>query len=260
MPLNHILTHNNVILGLTGQSDEGSEALDLAVYRDSFQHQTNHLDLDGFTLVPSGSANLDLTWNDDFPSEFATLCSPDDLSPRLLEIDRERLPCLEFLVSDESHSKIQRIWPGISGPCRFSKSTIWNQILLHKIMLLDDEVSHATSPSAILPEEHSRWGMNDEVRDRLCDYFSISPLHERTMPHTPDPEPGSTNLPTAHTLGICIDLFFSRFEPAMSLIRKQSFDARLSPPIILLSMLLIGMTFLNTDASRSTVLSLLPVS
>ncbi|OAL44756.1 hypothetical protein IQ07DRAFT_648960 [Pyrenochaeta sp. DS3sAY3a] len=244
--------------GLAGQFNEVIQTLDLEVFCDSFQHQTTHLDLDGFVQSPSGSANVDLTWNDHFPGEFETLCSSGDLSPRMLEIDQESLQCLEFLVSDDSHSKIQRIWPEISGPCRFSKATIWDQILSHPIMLLDDEVPRATSPSTILHEEHSRWGMNDEVRDRLCDYYSIPPLHERTVPHTPDPEPGSANLPTANTLGICIDLFFSRFEPAMSLIRNQSFEARLSPPIILFPMILIGMTFLNTDASKSTVLSLIP--
>lgn len=180
-------------------------------------------------------------------------------------------------IPDKRFEKLKRCWPNRRDDAIRLMRTLWQDVVSHTEKNLFSQPLHPPR----VPDDHrrsgSRWGLDEECRNRLqrdCGYpFStedLSPARRNSNnridhgPSTGGPVPESPysshstastaiNFPSAEILDMSLDLYFRRFHSLIPFIHVPTFDAKSTPSSMLFSMCLIGLTMLNTDGATKFV-------
>ncbi|KAF2851654.1 hypothetical protein T440DRAFT_55602 [Plenodomus tracheiphilus IPT5] len=182
---------------------------------------------------------------------------------------------LTFLPVEQTH-EIRRLWRGRrSGPGVRLIWSLWFKVARHGA---DNIFSKPPSPVPGLHRSDSksdndtisRWGMDDACRNELI-HFCKS-LDDTREEHSPDRPPQSlaadvqsdsgseksvpgfsaTGFPTTEVFDASLDFFF-QYSP-LQFIHRATFNAKTTPPSLLLPMCLIGLASIYPDRSKTFIL------
>lgn len=215
-----------------------------------------------------------------------------DTSPHMLDCTNYDNPGLPFLTSradDETTNsppmafsapqmlRIRRLWsrqrpkPGI----RLIRK-LWKRVIHHEadgiFSAPQDSCPSSEQPAPNSSCQMSRWGMDEQCRNSLIQYCKeLDDLvrHEESIEEEMGSTPRSASeqsfsvseatFPAMEILDSSLGFFFQFFHPILPFMHKSTFDAKNTPSLLLLSMCLVGLSYMDRTGTRAFVLRYLKV-
>lgn len=168
-------------------------------------------------------------------------------------------------ISNEQLEQVRRLWPTRRRAVTFSPSPVcWDDILLHPEANIFSSISLKglanLEPIAV---RESSWGFTEFHRNRLVQLMArYAPVPANDIEGA---SPASLSLwngepPPTDILDLCLDLYFGQFHVNLPFVHPGTFDASITPEILLFPMCLVGMMILNRSVARQLIADFLPVS
>lgn len=203
--------------------------------------------------------------------DFATPRPPLSETPRL---NNGKGVSQDILFSVDQVQRMRQLWRGrrTVSSLRMVRS-LWQTAVQHEaenVFSRPESSERHRLESVSERSRTSRWGVDDECRERLCafckrldsdgggeDLSNLTPQSSGAS----DPDTGhesslsisySDGLPTKEVLNASLDLFFQCSH--LPFIQKATFDAKTVPESLLLAMHLVGLSSLYPERSRLFVL------
>ncbi|KAJ5936858.1 hypothetical protein N7466_003308 [Penicillium verhagenii] len=168
-------------------------------------------------------------------------------------------------ISNEQFEQVRRSWPTRRRAVTFSPSPVsWDDILLHPEANIFSSISlKALADLEPIAVRESSWGFTEFRRNSLVQLMARYALVtandiEGASPASLSPWNGEP--PPTDILDLCLDLYFGQFHVNLPFIHPGTFDASLTPEILLFPMCLVGMMILNRSVARQLIADFLPVS
>ncbi|OJJ75146.1 hypothetical protein ASPBRDRAFT_40404 [Aspergillus brasiliensis CBS 101740] len=165
-------------------------------------------------------------------------------------------------IPTERFARVQRYWLAPSNNTGRLMNSLWHDVAYSE----QDNVfafrpTRSSSSPSIYPQG-SRYGVDEECRQRLYTMFSQSQGHFQmrssegtaVSPFTLPPR-NNSNFPPAEILDMALDLFFRDFHPLVPFIHVPTFSAKDTRPSLLYAMCLIGMVLLGTKGTLNFVVN-----
>ena len=217
---------------------------------------------------------------------------PLDTSPHMLDCTNYDNPGLPFSTSradDETTNsppmafsapqmlRIRRLWsrqrpkPGI----RLIRK-LWKRVIHHEadgiFSAPQDSCPSSEQPAPNSSCQMSRWGMDEQCRNSLIQYCKeLDDLvrHEESIEEEMGSTPRSASeqsfsvseatFPAMEIFDSSLGFFFQFFHPILPFMHKSTFDAKNTPSLLLLSMCLVGLSYMDRTGTRAFVLRYLKV-
>lgn len=255
----------NIRLPWTLNLEESTQQAHFPVEGDFNAFSFSPGDIPPLGALDIGSHMLNCTdyYNPDFP--FSALRADDETTNG---------PPMAFSV--HQIGRIRRLWSG-QGPKPGIRLTrkLWKRAIHHEadsIFSVPQASCPSSEQSAPSSSQMSRWAMDEECRSSLIQYcIELEDLigHEESI----DDETRSTPLsvseksfsvseatfPTIDILDSSLSFFFQFFHPILHFMHKSTFDAKKTPSLLLLSMCLVGLCYLDQTRTRAFVVRYLKV-
>lgn len=158
-------------------------------------------------------------------------------------------------IPNERFAKVQSVWLAPSGSAGRIMNCLWRGVAASDV---DNIFEVAAMDLSSQPESPagSRYGLNEDSRQRLSASFNQSSphFHQSHMSTTTVPVSNSLpNFPPAEILDMSLDLYFRDFHPIMPLVHLPTFSANKTRLSLLYVMCLIGMIALDTKGTTEFV-------
>lgn len=169
---------------------------------------------------------------------------------------------------DDDGNAQESSWPQEFRPMRKKPPTIELSAFNLDYNVAEPKGSNLAHPSTTLilledmeeeDDKPSRWLVNGETRQSLLNYLTHSCRHPWSIySFNPGPSPSFLNSSQLQKL---VELYFARFHPHVPILHAATFDPATVPPILLLSVITIGLVFYPAEmgnhgrASPPTALS-----
>ncbi|KAJ4246871.1 hypothetical protein NW762_013423 [Fusarium torreyae] len=176
------------------------------------QADLRHLDRDELAWLstfncelpsPSGIANI---WDMiPVPTNLSLINDPQSLTGQKHSLGSD--------IPEERFAKIARLWPRKREPPWQLIQTLWSDAAEHGAdnLFSDHSVDDINDNSPSLRKNGPRRGLDDARRMELAKEFAFIQNRVHQNGNLPDENAYDTKLPSADTLGMCIDLYFQRF-------------------------------------------------
>jgi len=167
-------------------------------------------------------------------------------------------------ISNEQFEQVQRLWPTRRRAVTFSPFPVcWDEILLYP----EANIFSSTSLKVLESFEPKRvressWGFTEPCRNRLVqlmDRYAPVPVNNIEGASPPSLAPWNGEPPPIDILDLCLDLYFGQFHVHLPFIHPGTFEASITPEILLFPMCLVGMMILNRKTARDLIADYLPV-
>ncbi|KAJ5618597.1 hypothetical protein N7528_006708 [Penicillium herquei] len=160
-------------------------------------------------------------------------------------------------ISNEQFERVRRLWPTRRRAVTFSPSLLcWDDILLYPEANIFSSTSLKTLASLELTTvRESPWGFTEFCRRR----YAPVPGNDIEGASPPSLAPWNGEPPPTDILDLCLDLYFGQFHVHLPFVHPGTFDASITPEILLFPMCLIGMMILNRRSAHQLIADYLPV-
>ncbi|KAJ5726912.1 hypothetical protein N7493_005939 [Penicillium malachiteum] len=166
-------------------------------------------------------------------------------------------------ISNEQFERVRRLWPTRRRAVTFSPSPLcWDDILLYPEANIFSSTSLKILASLELTAmRESSWGFTEFCRGRLVQLmarYAPVPVNDIQGASPPSLAPWNGEPPPTDILDLCLDLYFGQFHVHLPFVHPGTFDASITPEILLFPMCLIGMMILNRRSAHQLIADYLP--
>lgn len=171
-------------------------------------------------------------------------------------------------VPRERFQRVQSCWPSRHRTSTRLMPNLWQSLVDSDCsnILSEIPVGAVETPMSERERRNSRWGLDDECRNRLQGALSNLPTRSESYGDTASsngeaaasPSVEGIQFPPAEILDIALEMYLYYFHPTLPIIHIPTFSAKNAPRPLLLCMCLIGLSILGTAGAAKFVTRTFP--